>query len=46
MDQNLQKQTFSVASILHELKENSGTQFDPEIVNIFLELLEDGTIIF
>lgn len=32
--------------IIHELKENSGTQFDPEIVNIFLELLEDGTIIF
>ena len=32
--------------IIHELKENSGTQFDPEIVNVFLELLEDGTIIF
>ena len=30
--------------ILRELKENSGKQFDPRIVEIFLQLIEEGAI--
>ena len=30
--------------VLEELKRGSGTQFDPRIVDIMLELIEDGTI--
>ena len=30
--------------ILEELKDNSGTQFDPEFVNAFLKLVEENRI--
>lgn len=30
--------------IIHELKANSGTQFDPDIVSIMLELIEEGIV--
>ena len=30
--------------VIGELKRCSGTQFDPEIVKIFLKLLRDGTV--
>lgn len=32
--------------IITELKEGKGSQFDPEIVNAFLEIIEDGKIEF
>lgn len=32
--------------ILKELKKNSGTQFDPAIVQVFLKLLSEGKIVF
>lgn len=31
--------------IISELKENSGKQFDPELVTLFLQLIEDGKIL-
>ena len=33
------KKPYSEEKAIEELRENSGTQFDPEIVKIFLELL-------
>ena len=30
--------------VLEELRKGKGTQFDPGLVDILLELLEDGTI--
>lgn len=32
--------------IISELKKNKGSQFDPDIVDLFLEMLEDGTVTF
>ena len=32
------------AFVLEELKKGRGTQFDPKLVDIFLELIEDGTV--
>ena len=34
----------SVESALNEIKNNIGTQFDPIIANIFIELVRNGTI--
>ncbi len=34
----------SVEEALRRVREGSGTQFDPEVVNVFLELVEDGQI--
>ena len=31
---------------IRELKENSGTQFDPEIVDLFLGMIEKGRVEF
>ncbi len=31
---------------IKELKENAGTQFDPEIVELFLEMIEEGEVEF
>jgi len=33
------KKPYSKEKAIEELRENSGTQFDPEIVRIFLEVL-------
>ena len=30
--------------VIGELKRGRGTQFDPQLVDIFLELIEDGSI--
>lgn len=32
--------------IISEIENNSGKQFDPKLVNIFLELINDGKIEF
>ena len=40
------KKKYSKEQIINELKDNSGTQFDPKIVDIFLQMLEDGSITF
>ena len=32
------------AFVLEELRKGRGTQFDPKLVDIFLELIEDGTV--
>lgn len=34
----------SLDSAIQELRDNSGTQFDPEIIEPFIELIEDGII--
>ena len=36
----------SKEEILEEFRNNSGTQFDPEILKVFLELLDEGQITF
>ena len=33
-------------AIIQQLMDNRGTQFDPEIVDCFMEMLQDGTILF
>ena len=38
------KQECSIDYAAGELKKNSGTQFDPELVPVFLSLIEDGKI--
>ena len=38
------KQERSIDYAAGELKKNSGTQFDPELVPVFLSLIEDGKI--
>ena len=30
--------------VLNELRNGRGTQFDPEVVDVFLQILEEGTI--
>ena len=39
------KQERSIDYAAGELKKNSGTQFDPELVPVFLSLIEDGKIV-
>ncbi len=38
------KEVVSAEEALRRVREGSGTQFDPEVVNVFLELVEDGQI--
>ena len=38
------KKPLSVSYAVSELKKNSGTQFDPELVNVFIRLIEEGKI--
>ena len=38
------KEAVSAEEALRRVREGSGTQFDPEVVNVFLELVEDGQI--
>ena len=33
-----------IGYVLNELKKGRGTQFDPKVVDIFLGILEEGTI--
>ena len=40
------KKKYSKDEIIAELTNNAGTQFDPYIVDIFLSMLEDGSITF
>ena len=38
------KKPLSVSYAVSELKKNSGTQFDPELVNVFIGLINEGKI--
>ena len=38
------KKPLSVSYAVSELKKNSGTQFDPELVDVFIRLIEEGKI--
>ena len=38
------KKKQSVSEAVNELKKNSGTQFDPKIVAIFMKLYQEGKI--
>ena len=38
------KKPLSVSYAVSELKKNSGTQFDPELVNVFIRLINEGKI--
>ena len=38
------KKALSVSYAVSELKKNSGTQFDPELVNVFIRLINEGKI--
>lgn len=38
------KGTMSISEAVKEIRENKGTQFDPRIVDIFLELVEEGIV--
>ncbi len=38
------KGAMSVSNAVEEVKKNSGTQFDPKVVNAFLKLVKKGTI--
>ncbi len=38
------KQPLSIDYAVDELKKNSGTQFDPELANVFISLIEEGKI--
>jgi energy-coupling factor transport system substrate-specific component len=33
-----------ISYVLNELKKGRGTQFDPNVVDVFLEILSEGTI--
>lgn len=37
------REPLDVTSTKHELERNKGSQFDPEVVDVFLEILEEGT---
>lgn len=38
------KKPLSVSYAVSELQKNSGTQFDPELVNVFIRLINEGKI--
>ena len=39
------RNALSFEQIKNEIKKNAGTQFDPEITNIFLNLMDNGTLL-
>ncbi len=38
------RKALTIETAVKELRDNAGTQFDPEIVQIFVEIIEEGTL--
>ena len=38
------RKKLALSTVIEELKKGSGTQFDPKLVDIMLELIEEGSI--
>ena len=38
------RKKLAFSTVIEELKKGSGTQFDPKLVDIMLELIEEGSI--